>query len=81
MAPFRTNREEQMKEGRAFPSLQVNERAKRMEMNQQCEEWRQPLGDTIRPLAGCPTTPYHEWLGHQTGRARRGLVGGAPHLG
>lgn len=34
-----------------------------------------------RPLAGCPTTPYHKWLGHQTGRARRGLDGGAAYLG
>lgn len=70
-----------MREGRSFPSPQVNERAKGMEMNQQGEERRQPLGDTIRPLAGCPTTPYHKWLGHQTGRARKGLVRGAPHLG
>lgn len=68
MAPFRTNREEQMKEGRAFPSPQVNERAKRMEMNQQCEEWRQPLGDTIRPLAGCPTTRIaNGWVTRQEG--------------
>lgn len=70
-----------MKEGWSHSFSQVNERAERMEMNQQGEEWRQPLGDTIRPLAGCPTTPYHKWLGHQTGRARRGLVRGAPHLG
>lgn len=70
-----------MKEGRSFPSPQVKERAKTMELNQQGEEWRQTLGDTIRPLAGCPTTPYHKWLGHQTGSTRRWLVRGAPHLG
>jgi hypothetical protein len=44
-----------------------------MERDKEGGEWWQPPGDSIRRLAGCPTTPYHKRLGHQTGRP--GVVG------
>lgn len=40
-----------------------------------------PRGDSIKPLAGCPTAPYHKRLGHQTGKARRDYGEGARHPG